>query len=202
MEALIAESLENSYSYTEYRNYIAHLLLDKRSTGHTQSEDLTNYSTLNEVRMNRLDKTIKILPEISERLKALKQNYILLIISEGWCGDAAQIVPVIEKIAQQNDLIEHRIILRDDNDALMNKFLTNGGRAIPKLIVVDTETNKVLGDWGPRPEGATHLIIESKAKHGTVTAETKTDLQKWYLKDKGYSTMAEITALLERIAAK
>ncbi|AXG73475.1 thioredoxin family protein [Flavobacterium arcticum] len=198
---LITNSLEKSYSYTEYRNHISKLLLDGLSTGETQSESLTHYSTLNEVRMKRLDKTIKLTPDVVEKLKAIKDNYVFLVISEGWCGDAAQLLPVMEKMASENDLIDLRIVLRDENSELMDGFLTNGGRAIPKLILVDAKDNTVLGNWGPRPEGGTKLIKDAKEKFGVINEETKTELQKWYLHDKGISAMQEITALLEKAQA-
>lgn len=197
MEEIIVSALEKSYSYTEYRNHISHLLLQGLSTGDTQSEDLTHYSSLNEVRMNRLDRTIKLLPEVQERLKALKSNYIWLVISEGWCGDAAQLLPIMNIMVKESELTEMRIVLRDENPALMDAFLTNGARSIPKLVLVETETNAVLGSWGPRPAGATQLIADYKAAHGKVDETAKTELQKWYLHDKGHSTMLEIAQMLE-----
>ncbi|GGB69152.1 thioredoxin [Flavobacterium suaedae] len=200
METLIAESLEKSYSYSEYRNHISQLLLDGLSTGDTQSEDLTHYSSLNEVRMNRLDRTIKVTLEISERLKKINRSYILLVITEGWCGDAAQLVPIMDKMAAENDLLDLRLVLRDENDALMTQFLTNGSRSIPKLVLLDAETNAVLGSWGPRPKGAAQLIKDYKEKFGVINEEAKVELQKWYLHDKGMSTMEEITTMLEENA--
>lgn len=197
MDALIENSLGNSYTYTEYRNHISQLLLEGLSTGNTQSEDLTHYSTLNEVRMNRLDKTIKVPQEVADKLSRLKKQHILLVISEGWCGDAAQILPVINKMAEASDRLELRIVLRDENDELMEQYLTNGARSIPKLILIDKETGVVRGSWGPRPTGATQLVKEFKEKHGAFTAEAKTELQKWYLQDKGLSTMEEIALLIE-----
>lgn len=197
METLIAESLENSYSYSEYRNHVSELLSQGLSTGNTQSEALRNYSSLNEVRMKRLEKTIKITQNISDRLKKISENYVLLVITEGWCGDAAQLLPIIKKMADENTLIDLRLVLRDDNAALMDEFLTNGSRSIPKLILVDAETNAVLGNWGPRPAGAAQLIKEYKEQFGEVNEEAKIALQKWYLNDKGLSTMEEITRMLE-----
>lgn len=195
--SLLEQSLDNSYSYSEYRNHVSHLLQDGLATGNTQSEDLTHYTTLNEVRMNRLDKTIKIPQVLKDRLAAINKEYILLVISEGWCGDAAQILPVINKIADENDNLELRIVLRDENDTLMDEYLTNGARAIPKLVVLEKDSLAVKGTWGPRPKGGAQLIADNKAQFGKVTAEAKTELQKWYLQDKGLSTMEEITVLLE-----
>jgi hypothetical protein len=197
MDALIEKSLGNSYTYTEYRNHISQLLIEGLSTGDSQSEDLTHYTTLNEVRMNRLDKTIKVPQALQEKLEALKKNHTLLVISEGWCGDAAQILPIINKMAELSDKIDMQIVLRDENSALMDEYLTNGARSIPKLILLDAQTGVVRGSWGPRPAGATQLIKDFKEKHGVISAEAKTELQKWYLQDKGLSTMEEIVLLLE-----
>jgi len=197
MDTLIENSLAISFSYTEYRNHISQLLLEGLSTGDTQSEDLTHYSTLNEVRMNRLDKTIKIPQEIQSKLSGLEKEHTLLVISEGWCGDAAQILPVINKMAEAAENLDLRIVLRDDNDELMEQYLTNGARSIPKLVLVDAATGVVRGSWGPRPAGGANLIRAAKEKFGAVTAEAKTELQKWYLQDKGLSTMHEIILLIE-----
>lgn len=197
MNSLIENSVLNSFSYVEYRSHVSQLLLEKLSTGDTQSEDLFNYSTLNEVRMNRLDKTIKIPQEIKDKLANLKKEHLLLVISEGWCGDAAQIVPVMNKIAEESSKLELKIVLRDENVTLMDEFLTNGARSIPKLILVEKDTHIVRGSWGPRPHGALKLILDYKEKFGVIDQEGKTELQKWYLQDKGISTMEEIVVLLE-----
>lgn len=196
MESIIQNSLADSLSYTEYRNKVTSLLKEGKSTGKEQSEALTHYSELNETRMNRLEKTLKITPEFTEKLQQLKREYIWLVISEGWCGDAAQLVPIFHKMAELSPNIEMRIALRDDHDDLMNLFLTNGARGIPKLIIVDKNTLQVLGDFGPRPHGAKQLILDYKAEHGVVDETAKTNLQLWYLHDKGLSTQEEIMAIM------
>ena len=196
-ESLIENSLKNSYTYTEYRSHVSQLLLEGLSTGITQSEFLTHYSTLNEVRMNRLDKTIKIPQEVRDIVGGINKEYILLVISEGWCGDAAQILPVINKLAQLNSNLDLQIVLRDENPDLMDAYLTNGGRSIPKLIIVDKDTLEVKSSWGPRPAGAAKLISDFKEQYGIINDEAKTELQKWYLQDKGVSTMQEIVDLLK-----
>ena len=195
----IQKALQNSFSYDDYRKQITHLISVGKSTGHEQSKDLLHYSELNETRMNRLEKTIDVLPEIKIKLQNLEKKYIWLVLSEGWCGDAAQIVPVIHKMAEITDKIELKIALRDDNNALMQHFLTNGGKAIPKLIVLDAENFEILADWGPRPHGAKQLIVDYKATHGVVDETAKIELQKWYLHDKGVSIQREIIKLQERV---
>ncbi|GAA4032221.1 thioredoxin family protein [Flavobacterium cheonhonense] len=196
MESIIQSSVANSITYENYRNTIDTLLKEGKSTGHEQSEALTHYSELNVTRMNRLDKTMTVAAEFAEQLKELKGDYFWLVISEGWCGDAAQLVPIFHKMAELSPNIEMKIALRDDNDALMNLFLTNGARSIPKLIILDKNTLEVLGDFGPRPQEAKQLILDYKAEHGVVDETAKTNLQLWYLHDKGLSTQKEIMAVM------
>ena len=159
MKSIVAKALFNSYSYTEYRKLVTDLLSEGKSTGNNQSESLTNYTSLNEARMNRLEKTIKISEDVISKLQNLDNHYIWLVISEGWCGDAAQILPILNKMALASDKrIDLKIVLRDENDELMSQYLTNGGKAIPKVIVICKEAGIVRTDWGPRPKGATDLL--------------------------------------------
>ena len=192
MKTSVAKALFNSHSYPEYRKLISDLLLEGKSTGNEQSEDLTHYSTLNKTRMNRLNKTMKITDENSLKLKSLKGEYIWLVISESWCGDAAQIVPIVNKMAEESGKIELKIVLRDENEDLMNLFLTNKAKAIPIVIVINKETGDVLGNWGPRPKGAADFIKNYKKEFGAIDETAKNELQLWYLHDKGLSTQEEL----------
>ena len=203
MKASVAKALFNSYSYTEYKKLVSDLLKEGKSTGMRQSEDLTHYSLLNEARVRRLDKTIKIAEEHVLKLHALDKQYIWLVIAEGWCADGAQILPIFDKMALDSDKkIELKVVLRDDNEELMSHFLTNGARAIPKLIVIDKETGDVVADWGPRPKGAIELIQNYKKEHGVVDETAKADLQMWYLHDKGLSVQNEIMSIMQSLLVK
>jgi hypothetical protein len=68
MDKTIGKALFNSHSYIEYRKIVTDLLRENKSTGNQQSEALTHYSSLNETRMNRLYKTMKLLPEVVSAL--------------------------------------------------------------------------------------------------------------------------------------
>jgi len=197
MQNIIDKALENSFSYSEYRQFVSKLITERKSTGHTQTEDLLHYSELNETRMNRLEKTIVVPKEISEKLNALPKNYIWLTLTEGWCGDAAQIVPILHKLDEASSKIDLRLVLRDDNDDLMQLFLTNGSKSIPKVIILNKDTKEVVATWGPRPEPARKLIADYKAQHGVVDEPIKIELQKWYLHDKGLTTMNELVTLIK-----
>jgi len=200
MKSIVAKALFNSHSYAEYRKLVTDLLSEGKSTGNDQSESLTHYTSLNETRMNRLEKTITISEETIVKLQDLDNHYIWLVISEGWCGDAAQILPIINKMAVASDKkVDLRIVLRDENDELMSHYLTNGGRAIPKVIVICKEAGIVRADWGPRPKGATELMANYKKEYGVIDEKIKTDLQLWYLADKGISVQEELLQIMDNI---
>lgn len=196
MKTPVAKALFNSHSYQEYRKLISNLLLEGKSTGSEQSDDLTHYSELNDTRMKRLDKTIAITDDNIQKIKDLKGEYIWLVISEGWCGDAAQILPIINKMAIDSDNIELKIVLRDENEELMKLFLTNKKKSIPIVIVVDKATGGVLGKWGPRPQAATDLISDYIKQFDNIDETAKANLQLWYLHNKGLSTQDELINLM------
>ena len=197
---IISQALDQSLSYQEYKELTLKLIDEGKSTGHTQSEALLDFSILNSKRVKRLDKTTKLANEAIATAANITKNQTWILLTESWCGDAAQTTPVINKIAESSDKIDFKIALRDDNQDLMNQFLTNGGQAIPKLIITDTETGEVLGDWGPRPSVATKMVNDYKKEHGGLDAEFKKDLQVWYNKNKGVNTQDDIIALLNKIS--
>jgi hypothetical protein len=202
MNSIITNSISKSCSYNEYRSLIFTYAQEGKTTGLISSPDYINYTKLNESRMHRLDKTIEVTQETKALLENLSKEYIWLVISETWCGDAAQVVPVINKMAEVASKIDLRIVLRDENEDLMNLFLTNGTKSIPKLIIIEKETGEVIGDFGPRPTQAKQLIIDYKAAHGVVDETAKIELQKWYLADKGVSIQNEICALIKTTASQ
>lgn len=192
----IEEGIKKAYTYQEYKDLVSSLLADGKSTGNEQSEALTNYSMLNDRRMKRWDKTLKINESVSNAFSNTDLDITWLVLSEGWCGDAAHVLPVLNKLAELNKGIDLKIVLRDDNEELMNNFLTNGGKSIPKLIMYDNKKQEVLNSWGPRPSVATQMVNDYKAKHGGLDPQFKEDLQLWYNKDKGATIAQDLLKLL------
>lgn len=198
MKEIIQNAILNSLSYAEYRKLASDLVAQGKPTGHDLSEALAHYAELNETRMNRLEKTITLTDAVIQTLQNSSKNVIWLVLAESWCGDAAQILPVLNKMSEASNSIQLNIVLRDDHDALMQLFLTNGAKSIPKLIILDAQTLSVVADWGPRPLGAKQLIEEYKATHGVVDETGKIELQKWYLHDKGISIQQEILEIMSQ----
>lgn len=202
MDEIISKSLAKGISYTDYTNLVSNLVAEGKSTGLNQSDDLLNYSKLNDRRMKRLLKTLKIDVSSEEFIANVSQEQQWILITESWCGDAAQSTPMIHKVAEASDKIDLTVVLRDENSELMNEFLTNGNQAIPKLIVLNKHTNEVIDSWGPRPSTATKMVAEYKDANGALDAQFKEDLQKWYNKDKGINTLEDLKKMLQNIEAK
>lgn len=196
LKDIIKTSLNKAISYQDYRDLVAQLVIEKSTTGNDKSEVMVNYTMLNDRRMKRWDKTIQISNDTRARVTKFNGNVTWLVITESWCGDAAHVIPVINKIAELNDRIDLKLVMRDENEDLMNQFLTNGGKAIPKLIMIDKTTNEVLDSYGPRPSEATKLVTEYKNEHGLLTQEFKEDLQHWYNADKGQNVIQDLLSLL------
>lgn len=189
--------LDNSMTFSEYNSLIETLLAEGKTTGTNQSDAMVGYGRLNHQRMSRLAKTLVLDDEVRAAVAANTRLQIWLVLTEGWCGDAAQNVPVIEKVAAASDLIETRYILRDENLELMDLYLTNGARSIPKLIALDAETLEIIFTWGARPAGAQALFNQRKAE-GVPHSGIVEELQRWYNADHGHSVQHE---LAERVVA-
>ncbi|RWU07403.1 thioredoxin family protein [Pedobacter chitinilyticus] len=190
---------KEALDYPSYRNLVDELLAQGQTTGPDDSEAMLHYTKMNVQRMNRVDKTAVLSEEILETLKGIKGKYHFLVITEGWCGDAAQIVPVINKIVSEApDQFKLKLTLRDKNLPLIDAHLTNGGRAIPVLLILDEAGNLLLPKWGPRPAVLQGLLAQWKSE-GVEMPELAEKLHGWYAKDKTAATQQEINELLKQL---
>jgi hypothetical protein len=195
------EYVEKAMTYAEYLKLIDDLLAEGKTTGELQNEDRIYFSKLNQHRMKRLEKTVVINEDFKEKVNKLNKPLIWLVLTEGWCGDAAQNIPVIEKIAAENPLIKTRYLLRDENLDLMDRYLTNGGRAIPILICLDGENFTELGKWGSRPREIQQYFLELKAQ-GMEKAEMMEAVQRRYNADKEQAIQKDFSELLDSCLQK
>lgn len=181
--------LEKGIGYNQYKQQMAEDLALNADM------KIKEYIKLNQRRMHRVEKTYVAGAVIIEQLKALKYKMHWLVLTEHWCGDASQILPVLNALAELSEgRIEMRLVYRDQNPELMDAYLTSGTRSIPKLIQLD-EHNNVTGIWGPRPAIAQKMVKELKSDPATVETYAN-ELHLWYAKDKQQSLEAEISKLL------
>ena len=186
----IKQYWDNAVSYTEYLRDAGDRLGNPKDT---QEADYAEYYRLGIQRMNRMWE--KYLPnsEQVETLAKKKFNGKILIISEAWCGDASQVVPVVVKFFEQ---FEVKISYRDQEPSLIDSYLTNGGKSIPIVIFVDEDFNEIA-HWGTRPKHGTELLNKHKANPEEFPKEIfYVELQTYYAKNRGFDTIEELLELL------
>ena len=182
-----------TFSYAEYFAFCENLVVENSNSGPKQTEALTNFTKLNVSRMKRVYKTVQ--PEAS-RVESLRGKLVSrwVVITESWCGDAAQSLPALARLAEAIPEVKFDIVLRDENPELIDAFLTNGGRSIPKALFMDAN-GEILHHWGPRPQVLQEAFL---AEHnaGIPHEQSVLMMQDWYNNDKGANVAQEILALI------
>jgi len=181
---------EEAVSYTEYLRDAGERLRKAEEDG---DADYKEYYRLGIQRMNRM--TDNYFPDGEQVVSLAKKNFRgkILIISEAWCGDASQVLPVVVKFFEQ---LEVKITYRDQDPSLIDHFLTNGGKSIPVVIFLDEDFN-YINHWGPRPQFGAQLLEKHKANPETFPKEDfYVELQTYYAKNKGKDTIKELLELL------
>lgn len=190
------QDIDKSMSFEEFYQLTEQLVKDKSTTGDDKGEAMVDYTKLNFSRMKRILKTTPISDDVTNSVECLNDKLTWVVLTESWCGDAAQNLPVFAKIAEANPNINLRILLRDENPKVMDQYLTNGGKSIPKLIAIGENLNE-LGTWGPRPKFLQDRLYENKVNPKMEMSELKKEFQIWYTKDKGQTLQNEMVALLK-----
>jgi len=183
-------------SYRNYRDLIESQLEKGLTTGGDNSESMLNFTRLNVQRMNRIEKSAVLIEPLITAIQKLKKHYHLLVISEGWCGDAAQIVPVFDKMTKISpEKFDMRFIFRDTHLPLMDAHLFNGTRSIPVLLVLD-DSGELILKWGPRPAILQQLLNGWRMENPDHEVWSE-KLHLWYARDKTQHTQLELIALVE-----
>lgn len=194
------EIIAQAYSHSEFNTLTESLLEEGETTNDDNREAMLNYTKLNVSRTHRWDKRGKLLPETIEVVNSISSKQTWFIITEGWCGDSAQILPFINKMAELNSNIDLKIVLRDKHPEIMDEFLTDGkSRSIPKVVVLDTETLNVLGVWGPRPLDIHKTYLSERLDSEVGGKKAAENLHIWYTRDKGKTIQQEFSEVLKSL---
>jgi hypothetical protein len=184
METIDLLNIKKSYSYEDYKQIVFQLADEGKNSGE-QTEERIAATNINAQRIKRIDKQCELSEKLISKTTKLVSKYEWILITESWCGDGAQCIPVIAKIALLNTNIELKLIFRDESLAIMDLFLTNGSRSVPKLICVEKESGEVIGTWGPRPKAIQEMVIDYKKNFPEASHdEFVKNLHLWYARDK------------------
>ncbi|MFA6597974.1 MAG: thioredoxin family protein [Ignavibacteriaceae bacterium] len=189
------KKIEQSYSYQKFFTKVeSEVLQSHPEEMNPDDRKFYEYKKLNIQRMKRLEKTFEVSMELKQLLLSTTANQHWVVLTEGWCGDSAQNLPAIAKMAQVNPLVVLQVIERDKNLEIMDRYLTNGTRSIPILISFDAEGNELFR-WGPRPKEAQQLVTRLK-NEGMEHDAFVEQLHLWYAKNKGVALEMEFKKLL------
>lgn len=155
------------------------------------------YKKLNLKRMERIEKRYTPSSDMVSLLSNLDIPMTWMLITESWCGDSAQTLPYIARIAAAMPKTSLQILSRDNHPEIMDLYLTNGSRSIPKLVAFDSDWNEIF-QWGPRPEEAMELARELK-ESGLSEAVRAKEIQGWYNRNKGSSLEREFIQVFETL---
>jgi len=181
-----------------FEAYLAHfedVLANPTAHQGYEDEEYYQYTKMNWSRMSRWLKKFEPSTETKDFFSTITIDQKWILITEPWCGDAAHSVPMIYEMVKANPHIQLEIQLRDQPPLLIDQYLTNGGKSIPKLVIRDPQGSDIAV-WGPRPQGCTRVFETLKVQNAPF-AEIKEEIQKWYNQDKGQEIQKELIALLK-----
>lgn len=194
---LTADQLAAGLPYPAFRQHITEALAQPDPDPH-QAKLLPYYQESAD-RLDRLAPTVALLPELQAAVSRLAQQYIWVIITEGWCGDGSETVPIIEAVAQASGgHLKTRYFLRDANPELMDRYLTNSGRAMPIAVVLRADSLTEAGVWGPRPTPLQAIVQDLKARE-VPGKEITAQVHAWYDEDATLTTQRELLALVRQL---
>jgi hypothetical protein len=181
------------FSYNSYKAFATEVLLSRHELYPPEKHEQIK---INLHRMNRVEKQIQLDMDIRERLQDIDEPQIWLLIAEPWCIDSAYSLPVMSKMVSENPFINLYIVLRDQYQPVIDKYLTNGTRSIPKLIIFNN--NIEIGTWGPKPCNIKIELQKMKDKNPLISkSELHAKAVHLYNHDKGISIQREITHILD-----
>ena len=196
MPELNTSIISSVLTYNEFVDeFTKQITMSDINTLNDYDKSFYDYRKLNYQRSTRLEKTFIPTDETKEIFSKINHIQKWIVITESWCGDSAQNLPIIASLAVLNDNIDLKIVLRDSNPDFMDLYLTNGGRAIPKLIVFDKNDNELFR-WGPRPAEAQNLFTKLK-NEGMEKSDIYKKLHLWYGRNKGKEVEREIVELIK-----
>ena len=187
-----------SYSFEEYLELSVKSIEDFNDVIATESErEMLGIRKLNLQRMKRINKTYVVSEKLCSLMEKIESPQIWMVITEDWCGDSAQNLPYIAKIAECSKLIVLKIIERDKYLDIMDEYLTDGTRSIPKVIASDVNGNELFL-WGPRPKEAVELV-KNAIQQGLEKNEWQEKLHKFYSDNKGQNLENEFIEIYENM---
>ncbi len=198
MQQLITEEvLKRTLNFDQYMELTKTIVANPNYGGMYANEKTHRYTRSNLERMDKVLQHITINQKLYNALTDLDEDWVWLVLSEPWCGDASWGTPALYIFSTASEKIDFRILLRDENPEIMKAYQTEGSDSIPKLICLRKCDLKELGNWGPRPQVLQQMIMQWKDTPGLDYRESVRQLHAWYDEDMTRSIQDEMIDLLK-----
>jgi hypothetical protein len=198
MHPLITQAiLDKALTFDQYIDLTKSIIASSEPQGFYAKESTLRYTQSNLDRMHKVIANTVISQRLYNQLSELKEEWIWLVISEPWCGDASWGVPALYLFASSSDKIDYRIILRDEHPDIIKAYQTGGSDSIPKLICLRKRDMAELGTWGPRPAVLHQMVLKWKDTPGLDYRESVRQLHTWFEADMSKSIDQEISVLVK-----
>lgn len=190
--------LEQALSFQQYLDLTQQIIDNPTPAEPYNDEKMMKYTIDNMARMQKVLTNISIDQKLYNLLSTNERKMVWVVLTEPWCGDASQIVPALASFAAVSENITFKILLRDSNLEVMDNYLTNVGRSIPKFICIDEKSWKELGVWGPRPQSIQKIVMAQKDNPELTFAEKVKQIHAWYDENKTRDIQTEFIELLKQ----
>ena len=191
------ELIDEGMTFTQYMDLTKSIIENPTPDGLYAKESTMRYTKSNWERMNKVLNNTVISQRLYNQLSELKDEWVWLVISEPWCGDASWGVPALYQIASGSDKIDFRIILRDEHLDVMKAYQTAGSDSVPKLICLRKSDLKELGTWGPRPAVLHEQVLKWKNEPNADYKQSVRQLHGWFEADMSKSVMEELSVCVK-----
>ena len=197
---LMAAVNARGITYSAYMELMTRQAAVESNGMSAEDTEKLEFTKLNLHRSQRIGRTWKPSEDLASRLIRIESDQLWMVLTEPWCGDSAQCLPIIAALAHMSNAVDLRLVLRDENLPIMDQFLTDGKRSIPRLIIFNS-SGRMLGQWGPRPAEAQVVFDEAKAA-GMEKPEILEKLHLWYGRDRGKALDRELTGFMDEILSE
>ncbi len=188
---------KNGLSYSQYIELTKDIISNPDRPKIYQDEKMLQYTKDNLGRMEKIATTLNIDSKLYNEMQQTKVKQIWVCITEPWCGDASQIVPGLFLIASCSPNVDFKILLRDSNAEVMDNYLTNGGKSIPKLVVLKADSLEEISNWGPRPASIQKIVEEKKNDTSMSFGDKVRMIHGWYEQNNSYDLQEEFITIVK-----
>ena len=198
MEQLITNAvLAKAITFEQYMELTKQIAGSTNPVGIYSNPSTHRYTRSNLERMNKVLEYMTVQQKLYNALSDVKEEWVWLVLSEPWCGDASWGTPALYVLSTVTDKIEFRILLRDEHPEIMKAYQTEGSDSIPKLICLRKSGLKELGTWGPRPKALQGIITALRSQPNIDYRESVRALHAWYDADMTHSIQHELIDLVK-----